>query len=345
VILIGAPPEGAPDHPERAPGLILRMVQAANGAMATPLAQSVAGFFKDDGVLLKKFIFRVQPYEGLKGLQPIVSRIVSPPAAVEVQALGGLILPLVLFLCLLLGILVRTFPGPGDVEILEMPRDAPVHLATDRLHKVEGGWATTGLSLVGDAKDATATFHYHAPDRHLAGLGVDTTGADEVTLKLLPLPIDDLRHALDKLSAQGSKEERIFALNLDYMAKNLATAEAERILTVDPDDRSQIAAIDFLRAKAHLLSDEALRKRLLDPRVTLTTYGKGGRTEEVRPGGAITIGPYRFLAQDVAKGGRKEVRLFLHYDRVPSLLGLKNWLPDRFQQIFRFRRSSHRLVS
>jgi hypothetical protein len=48
---------------------------------------------------------------------------------------------------------------------------------------------------------------------------------------------------------------------------------------------------------------------------------------------------------EVARGGRRDVRLVLHYDRIPSLLGLKTWLPDRFQQVFRFRRSSQRLVS
>ena len=59
----------------------------------------------------------------------------------------------------------------------------------------------------------------------------------------------------------------------------------------------------------------------------------------------MRIGQYGFLVQDVGKGGRRDVRLVLHYDRIPSLLGLKSWLPDRFQQIFRFRRSSQRVVS
>jgi hypothetical protein len=46
-----------------------------------------------------------------------------------------------------------------------------------------------------------------------------------------------------------------------------------------------------------------------------------------------------------AKGGRKDVRLILHYDRVPSLLGSKNWLPRRLQREARFRRDSHQVVS
>ena len=60
---------------------------------------------------------------------------------------------------------------------------------------------------------------------------------------------------------------------------------------------------------------------------------------------AKSVVVHGFLVQDVAKGGRRDVRLVLHYDRIPSLLGLKSWLPDRFQQIFRFRRSSQRVVS
>jgi hypothetical protein len=47
----------------------------------------------------------------------------------------------------------------------------------------------------------------------------------------------------------------------------------------------------------------------------------------------------------VARGGRKDVRLVLYYDRVPSLLGLKTVLPGAFQRAFRFRRSSQRVVA
>ena len=41
----------------------------------------------------------------------------------------------------------------------------------------------------------------------------------------------------------------------------------------------------------------------------------------------------------------KDVKLVLYYDRVPSLLSLKNILPDSFQRVFRLRRSSQRVVS
>ena len=52
-----------------------------------------------------------------------------------------------------------------------------------------------------------------------------------------------------------------------------------------------------------------------------------------------------FLVQDVVKGGRKDVKVFLHYDRIPSLAGIKNWMPARLQRAARFRRDSQRVVS
>ena len=92
------------------------------------------------------------------------------------------------------------------------------------------------------------------PDRK----GVDLTDADADTRALLPMSLDELRHALAERSAHGTKDEKIFALNLDYMAKNLDPAEAERVLTTPVAERRRIPAVDFLRAKAHLLSNDAL---------------------------------------------------------------------------------------
>jgi hypothetical protein len=348
VILVGkAPLEGGARNPEQAPGLVLDMVQAANGAKASPLAQTLASFFSDDGMLLKKFVYRVPPTEGLKKIEPIVARVTAPSqATVEVQFLSVLVLPLGLFVVLLLGVLVRSYPGPGDVEIVELSRDQPVHLSVDRLHKLEsGGWADTGLGLVSDAKEAAATLTYQASTLDLTGKGLDTDGMDPVTVKLLPLPLDELKRALEQLSEHGTKDEKIYILNLDYVAKNFDSQEAERLLTVPVGERRRISALDFLRAKVHLLSNEALRKSLTEPRAQFSGYGRDAERKELKAGSQVRIGPYGYVVQDVTRGGRKDARIVLHYDRVPSLLGLKTWLPDRFQQLFRFRRSSHRLVS
>ncbi|MBI3932524.1 MAG: VWA domain-containing protein [Acidobacteria bacterium] len=347
VILVGdIPAEGAGGDLEQAPAFVLEMVAAANGAKASPAAQSLASFFTDDGVLLKKFVFRVGPGEGLKKIEPVVKRIVAPARPVaELQFLTFLVLPLTLFLFLLLGILVRSFPGPGDLEIVELSKGLPVYVAADRLHKVgSGGWGTTGLSLVADAKDAVATLTYQAPSVDLSGAGLDASGLDALTTRLLPMDLEELRRTLEEYADRGSKEEKIYALNLDYMAKNFDPGQAEHILTGPATERRKIPALDFLRAKVHLLSDDDIRRKLTEPRVQVVGYGRGADRKDLLPGGRIRLGRYGFLVNDVARGGRKDVRLVLYYDHVPSLLGLKTILPDAFQRVFRLRRTSERIV-
>lgn len=348
VILVGnLPKEGAaPGSLELAPQLVLDMVEAANGKMASPFAQSLSSFVKDDGVLLKKFVFRVAPYEGLGKVEQVVRRIVAPARPlVEFEVLTVLILPLTLFLLLLLGILVRSFPGPGDAEIVELAADLPVHLAADRLHRVEGGWASLGLSLVASPKDAAASLVYEAPRWDLSGEGLAPESLDPATERLLALSLDDLRRNLKGMAEDGTKEEKIYALNLDYMAKNLDPVEAEQLLTTPSEGRGGLAPLDFLRAKAHLVSNDALRHKLTDPRVRLTPRGSAATPVDLLPGTRVRIGRYRFIVMGVERGGRKDVRLVLYYDRIPSLLGLKSWLPGSFQRIFRMRRSSLRVVS
>jgi len=345
VILVGNPPkEGVrPGDLEQAPGFVLDLVRAANGAKGTPMAQSLASFFGDDGLLLKKFVYRVEPHEGLKKIEPVVKRIAAPSkSGVELRFFFYLVLPLLVFLVLLLGLLVRSFPGPGDLEVVELALGQPAHVAVDRLHKVEaGGWGASGLSLVADAKDATVTLTYQQAGPILSGAGLDMDGLDPAGRELLPLGLDELKRKLEQLADEGSKEEKIFALNLDYMAKNMTGPEAEKLL--NPARRP--SAVDFLRAKVHLLSNDVLRRKLTEPRVQLVSYGREAQRKELGPGSTLRVGRYGFIVTDVARGGRKDVRLFLYYDRVPSLLGLKSWLPDAFQRAMRFRRSSQRLVS
>jgi hypothetical protein len=348
VILVGELPKDgvAEGSAELAPPLILEMIAAANGARASPAAQSLSSFFDDDGVLLKKFVFRVAPYEGLKTIERVVRRIVAPSRGlVELQFLAGLVLPLILMLFLLLGILVRSFPGPGDLEILELAEGSPVHVTADRMHALEGGWATTGLCLVADAKEASATLTYQLPSLDLTANGLTTVGLDPQSLRLLSLDLEGLKRALREYSDQGTKEEKVYALNLEFMAKSFDAAQAERILTTPTANRGYVQPLDFLRAKTCLLSNDGLRKKLTDARVQFLGYGANVAREELVPGTRVRIGRYRFVVKDVDRKGRRDVRIILHYDRVPSLLGLKTWLPAGFQRWFRLRRSSQRVVT
>jgi hypothetical protein len=200
------------------------------------------------------------------------------------------------------------------------------------------------LSLLADAREAAASMSYQKPQLDLTGIGLSAEGLDALTQQLLPLELPELQSRLERLSDTGAKEEKIYALNLDYMAKNLDGALAERLLSTPLTERRRISALDFLRAKAHLLSNDELRARLTEPRVQLITYGKDAERHDLTPGTTCRIGRYGFRVKEVAKGGRRDVRVVLYYDRIPSLLGLKTWLPDLFQRAFRLRRSLQRVV-
>jgi hypothetical protein len=348
VMLVGDPVgEVTGRDREQSPGFVLDLVQAANGAAAAPLAQTVAAFFKDDGVLLRKFVFRVAPAEGLAKIEPVVKRIAAPPrAAIELRIFGYFVLPLLLILVSLLGLLVRSFPGPGDLEVLELAADQPLHVTTDRIHRsTDGTWSAQGLSLVPDSLSAAASFTLQRRELELRGQGLDKSGLHPRDAALLPLDVDGVRHAIEAATDGGSREDKIHALNLDYAARALKAQEAERLLLTPPAERARIPALDFVRAKAHLAFDEELHRRLSEPRVQYTGYGKEAARRELAKGAGLKIGRYGFLVSEIARGGRKDVKLVLYYDRVPSLFGLKTLLPDVFQRAFRFRRSRQRVVS
>ncbi len=349
VILVGDPQKAGASATDReqTPLLVLDMVRAANGARASPMAQTVSSFFGDNGVLLKKFIYRVPPSGGLAQVRPVIQRIVSEPSVgVELQFLSVLVLPLTIFLFLLLGIMVRSFPGPGDVEIVELNTNVPAHLAVDRMRRIgAGAWASRGLSLVDGARGAAASLTYSQQVIDWTGTGLDTSDLDPLTQRLLPLDLGALKRALESQQQEGSKEERVFALNLDYMGQNFDGALAERIMCANPTERRRYSALDFLRAKVHLASNQELVRRITDPRLVYMSYGKDALRREVVSGEAVRIGRYGFKIRDVLRGGRKDVRVLLTYTRVPSLLGLKTILPGAFQRWFRLRRSSERIVS
>jgi hypothetical protein len=348
VMLIGEPAgEVAGRDREQSHGFVLDLVQAANGAAAAPLAQTVAAFFQDDGVLLRKFVYRVAPDEGLTKIEPVVKRITARPrAGIEFKIFGYFVLPLLLILVALLGLLVRSFPGPGDLEVVELPVDKPVHVAADRIHRSpDGSWSAQGLSLVEDPRNAAASFTLQTREPDLLGVGLDTSGLDARDAALLSLELDGVRRAIEAATDSGSREDKIHALNLDYAARGLESHEAERLLLTPTAERARIPALDFVRAKVHLAFNEALRKRLVEPRVQAVTYGKDATRQELGPGSRLRVGRYGLAVRELARGGRKDFRLVLHYERVPSLLGLKTILPGVFQRAFRFRRSRQRVVS
>jgi hypothetical protein len=241
---------------------------------------------------------------------------------------------------------VRSFPGPGDLEIVELAVGKPVHVVTDRIHRApDGTWSAQGLSLVEDPRSAAASFTLQAREPDLTGAGLDASGLDPRDAALLPLGLAAMRRALEAATDGGTREDKIHALNLDYAARGLEPREVERLLLSSPAERARIPALDFVRAKAHVALNEGLARQLVEPQLSVVTYGKEASRQRVVQGGSLRIGRYGFVVRELARGGRRDYRLVLYYDRVPSLLGLKTILPDLFQRAFRFRRSRQRVVS
>jgi hypothetical protein len=325
--------------------LIQKMVVAANGQMAaSEYAQSVAEFFADDGMLFRRFVFRVEKDEGLARIQPIVSRIATPASPrVEFYIASALTIAL----ATLVGVGVRSFPGAGDREVVELRNGEPVHIAVDRLRRLSSdvpAWSWKGLSLLESSKGAVAMLTAQEDSVALPPTGFGLEGLDGLSKSLIALPLPALREKLLTLAREGNKDEQIQVLNLEYVSKDMEEPRVERLIGSSPAERKKLSANDFLRAKVHLLHNEKLRKKLTGACVVSKIYGLKAQEQELRPGSRIQLGRYEFRVDELAKGGRRDFRLGLSYERVPSPLFLKRVVPAALQRALRLRRSHERVV-
>ena len=174
--------------------------------------------------------------------------------------------------------------------------------------------------------------------------GLDLEGLDETSRTLIELPLAELQERILHLSKQGTKEEQIYGLNLEYAARNMDEAVVERLLTSAPSKRGKFGPLDFLRAKVHLLHNEKLNQKLTGPAVRCKIYGAGARQFDLRHRGKIKLGRYEFRVDQLSKGGRKDYKLGLSYEQVPSPLFLKRLIPGKVQRALRLRRSHERIV-
>jgi hypothetical protein len=325
--------------------LIQRMVVAANGQIAAnEYAQGIADFFADDGMLLRRFIFRVKEDEGLEKIEPIVTRIATPATPKVEFSIAGSLLVMV---AVLIGVGVRSFPGPGDREVVELRNGESLHVAVDRLRRVSSdvpAWSWKGLSLVESSKSAVAMFTAREDSTELPPIGFSLDGLDPLSRELIELPLGALRERLDQLAKTGNKDEQIYALNLEYVGRDMEEPRVERLVSSSPEDRKKFAASDFLRAKAHLLHNEKLARKLTGTCVVCKIYGLNSHEYELRHGSKVQLGRYEFRVDELARGGRKDFRLGLIYERVPSPLFLKRLVPGSVQRALRLRRSHERII-
>ena len=325
--------------------LIQSLVVAANGSMAaSDYAQGIADFFDDDGMLLRRFIFRVEKNEGLEEIASIVTRIAAPSTPkVEFAVTGSLLLTI----AVLIGIGVRSFPGSGDREIVELRTGQPVQISVDRLRRLPSdvpAWSRKGLSLVESSRSAAAGLTAKEESIELPPTGFSLDGMDEIARSLIELPLPELGERIEQLTRNGTKDEQIYALNLEYGAKDMEEPRAERLVMSAPSERVKFPALDFLRAKVHLLHNEKLRKKLTGPCVVCKVYGAHVQELELRPGSKVQLGRYEFRVDELTRGGRKDFKLGLTYDTVPSPLFLKRIVPGGVQRALRLRRNHERIV-
>lgn len=325
--------------------LIQRMVVAANGEMAaSEYAQGIAEFFADDGLLLRRFIFRIEEDEGLEEIAPIVTRIATPATPkVELGIAGSLLIAV----AMLVGVGVRSFPGAGDREVVELRSGEAVQIAVDRLRRLSSdvpAWSWKGLSLVESSKNAVAMLTAQEDSVKLPPTGFDLEGLDATARALVGLSLPALRERLDRLAQDGNKDEQIYTLNLEYVSKDMEEPRVERLITSSPAERKKLSVNDFLRAKVHLLHNEKLANKLTGACVVCKIYGLKAQEQELRPGSRIQLGRYEFRVDELTRGGRKDFRLGLSYERVPSPLFLKRVVPGVVQRALRLRRSHERVV-
>jgi hypothetical protein len=325
--------------------LIQRMVVAANGEIAaSEYAQGIADFFADDGMLLRRFIFRVEEDQGLDTIEPVVTRIATPPSPkLELYISGSLLIAI----GMLIGVGVRSFPGAGDREVVELRAGEGVQIAVDRLRRLSSdvpAWSWKGLSLVESSRNAVAMLTAQADSVDLPPTGLSLEGLDPTSAALIVLPLPALRERLEALAKEGNKDEQIYALNLEYVAKDMEEPRVERVLTSSPAERKKFSSSDFLRAKVHLLHNEKLAKKLTSACVVSKIYGLNAQEQELRQGSKIQLGRYEFRVDELSRGGRKDFKLGLSYERVPSPLFLKRLVPAAIQRALRLRRSHERVV-
>jgi hypothetical protein len=325
--------------------LIARMVVAANGRLAaSDYAQGIADFFDDDGMLLRRFIFRLEEHEGLAQIEPIVTRIATPSTP---KVEFSIAFSLLIVVAVLVGVGVRSFPGSGDREVVELRSGEPVQIAVDRLRRVSSdvpAWSWKGLSLVESSRHAVAMLTAQEDSTELPPTGFSLDGLDDVARGLIGLSLPRLRERLEELAREGNKDEQIYVLNLEYVSRDMEEPRVERLVTSAPAERGKLAAIDFLRAKVHLLHNEKLAKKVAGSCVLCKVYGLDAQEQELRPGSRIHLGRYEFRVDELTRGGRKDFRLGLNYETVPSPLFLKRIVPGAVQRALRLRRSHERIV-
>ena len=323
--------------------LIESMSTRANGSIrSNPLTESAARFLNNDGFIFKQFIFKLPEKTTMAEVKQIMQTVNYTEAPRFEYALIGL-----LVLCLLAFVVVaiRSFPAPGDREIIDLVEGVPVLIGADvkDLSAIANPARTglkQGLQPVTATNMAVASLSYQR--RHFDFSARGLTGLDKldpVHRRLLDSDVQSLTSRLDLLEKQGSDEEMIAATDLKYYCSNLELDQIKKILQARELDRMDIPAKDFLHAKVYVSMAPDLLEELTEQRVFLTIPSKNIIRSQLLENTQIDFNRYRMKVLKVQKDSKYSARVVLEYFRVPSTLGLKWVIPAVAQKVLRLRKS------
>ena len=262
-------------------------------------------------------VYRVAPHEGLRRFESVViAHRHAAAAGVELRIFGSFVLPLLLILVSLLGLLVRSFPGPGDLEILELAVDQPVHVAADpdppraRRHLV-------GARAEPRRRRAHRRRHVHAAGGSLELTGAASTRAASTrATRRLPLDLDEMRRALETATRRRDARGKIDALNLDYAARGLEPRRRSGTSPARAAERARSPRWTSSGPRRASPSTRPCAAACSSPACSVWSTGRTRGARSSRRGSAARRRLRLPRARD-RRGGRKDARLVLYYDRVP----------------------------
>ena len=315
----------------------------ANGlAKANPLVERAAEFLDNNGFLLKKFIYKMPENAGTQEFKKVFRKIVHEDKPhFEYGLIGLLALALVAFVV----VSIRSFPAPGDREIIDLVEGVPVLIGADTrglgaISNFSPARPKGGLQQVADTAHAIASLSYQRRNFDFTSRGLlGASKLDAISKRLLDMDIQVLSAKLNEMEKRGTDEEIIAATDLKYYCSNFDHEKVKHILQAREMERMDIQAADFLKAKVYVSMAPDLLEELTEHRVFLTIPNRNIIRSQLNPGQTYDLGRYRIKIASVSKDSKYCARVMVEYLRVPSTLGLKNLIPPAAQRWLRLRRT------
>lgn len=326
-----------------------RITVKANGfARANPLVEKAALFLDNNGSLLRQFLYIVPSNAPMAELVKITRRIVTESNPRLEWALFLLIVIPILVLTVLS---LRSFPAPGDTEILKLEEGVPIYLGTGNqdplvLANPDHVRRKVGLQHVLDSNYAQASFVYlktpiDFSPKDLPGL----SQLDPIYRSLLEEDIRRIPERLQHMENSSSDDEVIAATNLHYYCSDLDPERIRSILLARGTSRKSISCEDFLKAKIYVALAPDMLQELTEYKVLVSVPAMQLMRAEASPGMTLKIGRLTMTLADIQTDAQFGASLVLEYRRMPTFMGIKLWMPHPIQRVLRLRGTTRNLFT